>query len=136
MKPLSVEVVAYAPTEFFHCGHCEVVWREAGVGQKVHAEQRRSALPDDLRQDYEAVSRGLHDLVERFGERVAVNVVDAASLEGFFKSLRHNLHRYPAFIVGGKRRYTGIDMGMLAGLVEEALAASARATLPAGGKAM
>src|SRR5437763_3480398 len=47
MRPVSVEVVAYTPTEFFHCMHCEVVWHEGGIGQKIHAEQRESALPPD-----------------------------------------------------------------------------------------
>ena len=48
-KPLLIEVVAYAPTAFYHCTHCEVVWKETGFSKGLHEEQIASALPPDLR---------------------------------------------------------------------------------------
>jgi len=39
---------------------------------------------------------------------VLIKVIDAASLEGFWKSARHGVGRYPAVIVGG-RRFAGTD---------------------------
>jgi len=48
--------------------------------------------------------------------------VDAASIEGFFKSLFHRLNRYPAFIVDGKK-YVGDDFSRVDALISEGLAA-------------
>ena len=48
--PLLVEIVAYAPTAFYHCTHCEVAWREMGVSNRIHEEQTLNSLPADLAQ--------------------------------------------------------------------------------------
>ncbi len=38
-RPLMIEIVAYAPTAFYHCTHCEVVWKETGFSRGVREEQ-------------------------------------------------------------------------------------------------
>src|SRR6266487_6003099 len=53
---VQVEVLTYAPTEFYHCQHCEIVWQEVGFGQRVRAEQRKVGLPFDLQAEYQAIS--------------------------------------------------------------------------------
>ncbi len=108
--PVVVEVLAYTPSEFYHCTHCEIIFQSAGLGPKVHREQRESGLPEDLKAQFDEVVEGVHALYQRFGERVMVKVVDAASLEGFAKSLRHWAHRYPAYIVNGKRLSPGAGL--------------------------
>lgn len=110
MKPVVVEVLAYAPSEFYHCTHCEVVFQQAGIGPKVHAEQRSSALPPDLQDQYQAIAQWAHDLHGRYGDSVVVKPVDAASIEGFIKSLRYWRHRYPAFILDGSPLPAGSDL--------------------------
>ncbi len=107
-KPLLIEIVAYAPTAFYHCTHCEVVWQESGFSQGVHEEQVKSALPPDLLQDYQAVSDWVRRLMKIHCDQVVVKVIDGTSLEGFWKTARHGLGRYPAVIVGG-RRFVGAD---------------------------
>ena len=123
MAPLLVEIITYAPTEFYHCAHCEIVWRDAGLGPKIHAEQRAAALPDDLAREYAALGRWAAELLAKHGDRIRLRVVDAASVEGFVKSLRHRLHRYPAFIVGGQK-YVGSDLEQATALVEAQLDAA------------
>ena len=108
-KPLLVEIVAYAPTAFYHCTHCEVVWKESGFSEGLHEEQVKSALPPDLLQDYQAVSDWVHHLITTHCDQVLIKVIDAASLEGVWKSARHGLGRYPAVIVGGRQRFIGAD---------------------------
>ncbi len=103
MDVLDVQIITYAPTVFYHCQHCEIAFDEIGVGGRVHREQAREALPDDLRRDFDDVALAVHDLSERWGSRVRVRVVDAASIEGFWKSLRHRINRYPTLIVNGRR---------------------------------
>src|SRR3990172_9035494 len=103
-KPLLVEIVAYAPTAYYHCTHCEVIWKEAGFSEGLHEEQVKSALPPDLLQDYQAVSDWVRRLIKIHCDQVIIKVIDAASLEGVWKSARHGLGRYPAVIVGGQSK--------------------------------
>jgi hypothetical protein len=110
MRPVRVQVIAYAPTIFYHCQHCELTFREMGIGEQIRREEAAQALPEDLRSEYSEVSAWLHDLAHRFGSRVRVRLVDVASVEGFFKSLVHRTRRYPAVIVDGPHRYVGTDL--------------------------
>lgn len=111
MDPITVEVIAYAPTAFYHCTHCEVVWKEVGMGDPVHREQVQNALPEDLQRDYQALSTWAQRLVDRECGRVVVKVIDAASVEGFVKSLRYRARRYPTVIVHGESPYVTTDLG-------------------------
>ncbi len=104
MKELDVQIITYAPSVFYHCQHCEITFSEVGLGDRIHREQARDALPEDMRRDYEDLSNQVHDLITRYGDDVRVRVIDAASIEGVFKSIRFRAHRYPAVIVGGRRR--------------------------------
>ncbi len=122
-KPIRVEVIAYAPTAFYHCQHCEVTFQEAGIGQRIHREQVAHALPDDLAQDYQNVSDWVRALAEHYKGHVIVKVIDAASLEGFWKSLRYGVRRYPAVIVEGKDKHVGADLASTYRLIDEHLTA-------------
>lgn len=105
-EPLLVEIIAYAPTAYYHCTHCEVAWREIGVDNRIHDEQVRSSLPLNLIQDYQQISDWVENLFQSYCDRVVLKVIDAASLEGFIKSLRYGVHRYPAVIVNRQARFT------------------------------
>lgn len=119
--PLLVEVIAYAPTQFFHCQHCEFVWQDIGLGQKLRADQLDSSLPADLIRDYADLSDWVRNLVNRYGDRIAVKVIDAVSLEGVWKSLRYGARRYPAVIIGGKTvRPTG-DLAAAEAVLQQSL---------------
>jgi hypothetical protein len=106
-EPLLVEVIAYAPTAFYHCTHCEVAWREMGATNRIHQEQMGSSLPEDLMQEYQVVSDWVREMFRVHCDRIILKVIDAASIEGFYKSLKYNAHRYPAIIVNGKSRFIG-----------------------------
>jgi hypothetical protein len=108
-----VEILAYAPTEFYHCQHCEIVWGHIGLGERLHREQRASALPADLQAEYAAISDWVQAAFDRYGERLTVKVVDAASIEGLIKSIRYRVRRFPAFIIDGSERLVGFDAGRL-----------------------
>jgi hypothetical protein len=91
-----------------------------GIRQKVQKEMAETGLPDDLRQEFHALSEWAGTLPAKFGTRVHVRLIDAASIEGFFKSLVRRFKRYPAFTVGG-RRYVGSDFGRVDALISEGL---------------
>lgn len=108
-EPLLVEIIAYAPTAFYHCTHCEVAFREMGKSDRVHEEQLESSLPDDLAQDYLAVSDWVKEMFRVHCDRLVIKVIDAASIEGVYKSLRYNARRYPAVIVNRRSRFIDRD---------------------------
>ena len=86
----------------------------------MHREQIQSALPDDLAEEWHALSEWVLGVAHRYGSRVTVRLVDVASMEGFFKSLFRRLRRYPAFIVNG-RKYVGSDFSRVDALISESL---------------
>jgi hypothetical protein len=128
-QPLMVEIIAYAPTAFYHCMHCEVVWHEMGTSQKVHQEQLDASLPGDLAQEYQAISDWVAQVFDRHGDQVVIKVVDAASLEGFAKSLRYSVHGYPTVIVDHKKCFTGGDLKRAGDEIDRALS-EARVSSP------
>jgi len=91
-----------------------------GLRQKVQREMADSALPDDLREEFHNLSQWARTIPGKFADRVRVRLVDAASLEGFFKSLFHRFWRYPAFVVAGQR-YVGSDFSRVDALITQAL---------------
>jgi glutaredoxin len=120
--PLRVEVITYAPTVFYHCQHCELTFQQMGIGDRVHRQEASEALPADLRQEFHALSDWVHRIQEEHRDRVQIRVVDAASIEGFWKSLRHGARRYPAVILDGKRRLSGSDIDALDAELQQHLA--------------
>ncbi len=108
-KPILVELIAYAPTAFYHCMHCEVAFREMGKSDQAQQEQLRSSLPDDLMVAYAAVSDWVKNMFRIHGDGLVIKVIDAASVEGVFKSLRYGTRRFPAVIIDGRTALTGTD---------------------------
>lgn len=121
MGAVRVQVITYAPTIFRHCQHCEVAFQGVGLGERIHRGEAKDALPDDLIAQFQKLSDWVHQLLDRHGRGVDVSVVDAASIEGFWKSLRHGVRRYPAVIVDGHRTGIGDDFGSLDALIDERL---------------
>lgn len=107
--PLLVEIIAYAPTAYYHCTHCEVAWREMGADNRIHEEQLQTSLPEDLIREYQTVSNWVRDVFRQHCDGVLLKVIDAASVEGFIKSLKYNARRYPAVIVNRKARFLGTE---------------------------
>ncbi len=99
-KPVLVEVIAYAPTAFYHCQHCEVFLKELDASRAIHNEQVEASLPDELTQDYQTISDWADALFRRYpAGSITLKVIDVASLEGVVKTLQYRLRRYPAVVV-------------------------------------
>ena len=122
-KPVIVELLVYAPTIFFHCQHCEFVWQQTGAAPNYRDEQAESAIPDDLRQEYQRLSDWVLNAARAYGGRVIFKVIDAASVEGVYKSLRYGVRKYPAMIVDGKEKITGLDFDRAGALIDQRLTA-------------
>lgn len=117
-----LEILAYAPTEFYHCQHCEIVWGHVGLGERLHREQRASALPEDLQAEYAAISDWVGRAFDRYGDRLTIKVIDAASIEGLFKAIRHRARHFPAFIIRGRAPIIGFDEKRLDAALAQRLA--------------
>ena len=122
LRPLTVQVITYAPTIFRHCQHCEVVFEGVGLGERIHRAEAVDALPDDLTAEFQRVSDWVHELIARHGPSVAISVVDAASIEGFWKSLRHGVRRYPAVVLDGRAVSAGRELSELNALIDQRVA--------------
>jgi hypothetical protein len=120
-RPVLVEIVAFAPTEFFHCHHCEVIWQASGAMRGVRAEQRASSLPGDLSATYQELSNWARDLALEHGQRLRLGVVDAVSPQGLWKMMRYRLGALPAVIVDGA---VCSDLSQAQALVEARVARS------------
>jgi hypothetical protein len=124
MQPVNVTVITYAPTIFRHCQHCEVAFQGIGLGERIHRDEAKDALPPDLIADFQRVSDWVHELLRRHRTGVAVSVVDAASIEGVWKSLRYSVRRYPAVIVDGHATAVGGELDAADAVIEEQLRGS------------
>ncbi|MBV8083697.1 MAG: hypothetical protein JO247_02665 [Chloroflexi bacterium] len=114
-----VEIIAYAPTEFFHCQHCELVFNQVDFGRREHAHQRETQLPPELMAEYQAIADWAEAALQRYGEAVQLKLVDAVSIEGVLESIRHRSRRFPVFVVNGER-YAGFDPAALDRALETA----------------
>ena len=76
--------------------------------------------PPDLLQDHVRLSDWVMELSQRYGSGIQIRMIDPQSGLGLFKSLRHRVRKYPAFIVNGKTKYTGWDRAALEDLLQEA----------------
>ena len=92
-----------------------------GLRQKIQRDLMGSGLPDDLKEEFHALSEWAHTLPAKFGDRVHVRLIDVASIEGFCKALVRRFGRYPAFTVEGER-YVGSDFARVDELIAARLA--------------
>jgi len=75
--------------------------------------------PEDLKEDYLFLSNWIRELAQKYREKILIKVIDAQSLQGFYKSIRHWVHRYPTFIINKQKKYTGKDKDQLDALLQE-----------------
>ncbi len=73
--------------------------------------------PLELKEEYVKLSGWMRELSQRYKNRILIKVIDAQSILGVYKSLRHRVRKYPAFIVEGKETYTGWDKNRLESLL-------------------
>jgi hypothetical protein len=100
--PVTITIITYAPTTFYHCQHCELTFQEVGLGERLRRQEASAALPDDLAREFARLSDWVRDLVQRHGARVHLDVLDAVSIRGVLASLRHGILRHPAVVVDGR----------------------------------
>ena len=58
--------------------------------------------PLDLKEEYLKLCDWIRELTRTYEERLLIRLIDAQSILGVYKSLRHWVRKYPAFIVEGQ----------------------------------
>jgi hypothetical protein len=121
-----VDVIAYAPTAFFHCQHCEVTFQQLGIGARMRQIEAAESLPPNLQLEYLDLSDWIHQLRDRHADRVALRVIDATSLPGVWTSLRHRVRSYPAVRVGRRGDWVPWDHRALDPVIDQLVADQAQ----------
>lgn len=76
-------------------------------------EEDLNGYPEDVKKDFAFVWGWLTELAERYRERIRIELINASSFRGFYKSIRHWTQTYPTFIVNNEAKYTGRDKSEL-----------------------
>ena len=118
MKPILLEIVTNVVTFLDHCRRCQVLFDQSGLDEKLHRKEMEE-YPPDLKEEYLKLSDWIRELTRLYKHRLLVRVIDAQSPLGIYKSLRHRIRTYPAFIVEGKETYSGWDKGQLENLLDK-----------------
>jgi hypothetical protein len=117
--PIEVEIVIPTLTTLgFGCRKCTVILDQAGV----HAPFRDSSwdeYPEDWKQDMKRISDWIEKASQLYKHRIRIRIVDAYSLLGVWKQLRHRAPRTPAFIVDGKSVHVGWNTENVESLIDE-----------------
>ncbi len=106
MSPVTLEVIAPLISGARHCQHCQVFMEDAGIDQRVQQEELNS-FPEEMWRDYARLSQMIRDLANRHGAQLRITLIDPHTPMGLWKSIRHWVRRYPAFIVNGRAKYVG-----------------------------
>jgi hypothetical protein len=119
-QSVQIDVFYPLPEGWGLCLTCEAMRLQAGL----RGEQNRLE-PGDYPQEYLDEVARLTDwvtgLAGRYGGCVIIRIHDARSPRTMWKALRYGVHRYPAFVIDGKRRVTGWDLEMLEERVAQAI---------------
>ena len=132
MRPILLEVVTKMMTTYGHCSRCSIIFDKAGLKRAYH-EREFDEYPQDLKEESAKLSDWVRELNRLYKHRLLIKLIDAQSLLGIYKSLRHRVRKYPTFIVDGKETLSGWDKGRLEELIDrhiKALVLARRGGLP------
>ncbi len=120
MRLITLEVISLVPGLFKTCAPCEFITDQVGLKDK-RDRQDLNEYPEDLKEDYLFLSQWVKELSQRYREKILIKIIDAQSFEGLYKSVRHRVFHYPAFIINRKKKYIGKDKIQLETLLREEL---------------
>ncbi|MEW6261802.1 MAG: hypothetical protein AB1641_01885 [Thermodesulfobacteriota bacterium] len=123
LKPVHVEVVSTLVTVLQQCRACEMVFNQT-QSRKDYCRQALDEHPAELREELRQLSDLITELKNLYRHRLVVRFVDAQSILGVYKALRHRFRQTPTFIVNGRETYTGWDKAALECILDRHLAAA------------
>ncbi len=124
MATINLVVIAPLVSGVKGCQRCAAFIDDAGVSERVLQDELNS-VPEEVWRDYARLSGLVRELAGRYGAQLRIRLVDPRSPMGIWKSLRHWVRHYPAFIVNGRQKYIGWDRDALERLLQSNGAAAA-----------
>ncbi len=119
MNCLRLEIVVPPMLEaWVGCPVCRAFMEQASLSVRYGQED----YPEELIHMAHKLEEWVGRLQERYSESLRVELVDALSLRGIWKQLRYGLRPLPAFLLEGKKSFTGWDLERLEGLIQERMA--------------
>ncbi len=118
MPAVSLEIVAPLISGTKHCRSCQVFMEDAGLDERVQQEELNS-FPEEMWQDYARLSGMVRELADRYGTQLRITLIDPHTPMGLWKSVRHWVRSYPAFIVNGRAKYIGWNAEAVDSLVRQ-----------------
>ena len=132
MRAIRLDVVTNMLTTYGQCNRCSLIFEETGLKREFDRRQL-DEYPQDLREESEKLSVWIRELKQLYKHRLVIRLIDAQSLAGVYKALRHRVREYPTFVVDGKETLSGWDKGRLEELIDrhiKALVLARRGGLP------
>jgi hypothetical protein len=84
------------------------------VGLKGKRDDRDfDEYPEELKEDYLSLCSWIDELVQKYEEKIRIELINVRSLRGLYKSIRHRAQTYPTFIVNKKEKNTDADKAQL-----------------------
>ena len=117
MKPIVVEVLSLMLTvQTEECKNCSPIFGSVGLKGKFHNKEINE-YPEDMKEQVLRLSNWIRDLSQRYPDQIQIKIIDALSILGIYKKLRHRIKELPAFIVDNRETYSGWDKGALDGIL-------------------
>ena len=66
-----------------------------------------------MKEDHLSLTNWLCELAQKYQNKIRIEIINASSFRGVFKSIRHWTQTYPTFIVNKKEKYCGSDKSQL-----------------------
>ncbi len=124
MRPVEIDVFSPLPEAWGLCSSCELIFQPANLNP-APLDAALEGYPPEFLADYRRLSQTIRLLSDHFGAQVLIRLWDPRSFQGLARALRYRLRRYPAFVIAGKYKVVGFDLGELQHLVQTALEAQA-----------
>ena len=80
---------------------------------KAPYERGLDEYPPEWQEDFQHLSDTILSLSAQYADSIMIRIYDPRSLQGLIKAMRHGVHRYPTFIVDGKKKVSGWDLDRL-----------------------
>lgn len=121
MKPIMVEVLSLMLTvQTEECKNCSPIFESVGVKGKFHNKEINE-YPEDVKEEVLRLSDWIRELSQRYPDQIQIKIIDAVSILGVYKKLRHRIEGIPAFIVDHRETYSGWDKGALETILDRHL---------------
>ena len=120
MKPILLEVISVVPAVYGLCPSCEFFSDEADLKEQRDKEDL-NAYPEHVKEEYLFLSEWIRELVQKYRQQILIKLIDAQSLQGFYKSARFFIKKYPTFIINHHGKYSGRDKAELDALIRRHL---------------